>query len=211
MSGSGSDDDDELSRREIERGFMSVNNRVQDQTVQLQRLAAHVYTLTELLVNDAVVSLEELEQRRSATYEQMRAEHPLRWLTAKVHHLESDKYDPKQEVLIDCASRLSLCRAACCRMTFYLSNQDLEEGVIRWDLARPYRVKQRADGYCVHCAPEERTCAVWSARPQPCRAYDCRSDKRIWQDFEARIANPALAQEATALGDARDTDERTPR
>jgi hypothetical protein len=26
----------------------------------------------------------------------------------------------------------------------------------------------------------------------PCRAFDCRQDRRIWLDFEARIVNPLI-------------------
>jgi hypothetical protein len=179
------------SKRDIELGFMVTHNHATEQLEQANRLAAHVYALTELLVRDEVVDPDELEARRLATYGEMRAKHPLRWLVARVHHLEHDKYDPATEVTIDCASRLPLCRAACCRLGFFLSNQDLQEGVVRWDLARPYHVKQREDGYCVHCTPA-RTCEVWEQRPAPCRTYDCRQDARIWLDFEARIPSPAL-------------------
>ena len=187
------------SGRDIERGFMVAHNHAADQLEQLHRLSAHVYALTELLVGDEVVDAGELEARRRATYDEMRAKHPLRWLVARVHHLERDKYDPAHEVAIDCASRLPLCRAACCRLGFFLGNQDLEEGVVRWDLARPYHVKQREDGYCVHCTTAERRCEVWAQRPVACRAYDCRGDARIWLDFEARIPNPAL--DAKPAGD----------
>jgi hypothetical protein len=185
-------DDDPPSRRDVERGFMVTHNHATEQLEQLNRLSAHVYALTELLVQDGVVDPGELEDRRGATYEAMRARDPLRWLIARAHHLTHDKYDPERAVAIDCASRLPLCRAACCRLGFYLSNQDLEEGVVRWDLARPYHIKQGADGYCVHCSAEH-SCEVWAQRPEPCRAYDCRGDARIWLDFAARIPNPALA------------------
>jgi Fe-S-cluster containining protein len=35
-------------------------------------------------------------------------------------------------------------------------------------------------------------CSIYAQRPVPCRAYDCRNDKRIWADFERRIPSPEL-------------------
>jgi Fe-S-cluster containining protein len=185
------------SDRDVERGLMLAHNNATDQLEQIHRLSAHVYALTQLLVRDEVVKLAELEALRQATHDEMRERNPLRWLVARVHDVEGDKYDPARQVSIDCASRLPLCRAACCRLDFYLGNQDLEEGAVRWDLARPYHIKQREDGYCVHCSAEG-SCEVWARRPATCRTYDCRGDARIWVDFEARIPNPALAAPAPA-------------
>lgn len=192
-------DDHDPTGRDVELGLMSVNNHINEQADQLHRLCAHVYALTELLVRDDVIDAPELESRRGVIFDQMRAKQPLRWLTARVHHLETDKYDPVHAVVIDCASRLPLCRAACCRLSFYLGNQDLEEGIVRWDLARPYHIKQTRDGYCVHCRSTDRSCDVWDHRPQACRSYDCRNDSRIWLDFEARIPNPAIAEHSSGV------------
>src|SRR5689334_10088174 len=70
----------------------------------------------------------------------------------------------------NCAELLPICEARCCTFHFWLSTQDLDEGVIRWDYGRPYFIKQRVeDGYCVHNHPESRGCTVYSHRPRPCR------------------------------------------
>jgi Fe-S-cluster containining protein len=104
-----------------------------------------------------------------------------------------DKYTFHDVVRIDCASRLHLCKAACCRLTFPLSAQDLAEGVVAWDPERPYMNARHADGCCVHLEGSTRRCAIYEQRPLPCRAFDCRNDPRIWVDFEKRISNPHLA------------------
>jgi hypothetical protein len=104
-----------------------------------------------------------------------------------------DKYaSDTVPVEIDCAARLPLCHAACCRLRVPLTRQDLDEGVVQWDADRPYLNRQRADGYCVHCDPVGHRCHVYERRPGLCRTYDCRNDRRIWIDFEGRIPNPAV-------------------
>ena len=105
-----------------------------------------------------------------------------------------DKYsvDPGHEP-IDCADRVALCQAACCRLRVPLSREEIDEHVVQWDTARPYLNRQRHDGYCVHCDEATHECAIYEQRPGICRTFDCRSDQRIWIDFERRIPNPKLA------------------
>lgn len=92
---------------------------------------------------------------------------------------------------IPCAELIPLCQARCCRLSFALSTEDLDEGVIRWDYGQPYLIRQRAsDGYCVHNDPEGRGCTVHDHRPRVCRSYDCRSDPRVWIDYAQRIPAP---------------------
>jgi Fe-S-cluster containining protein len=99
---------------------------------------------------------------------------------------DEDKYTTASSD-VDCAARFHLCQARCCRLRFALSPQDLDEGIVRWEYSRPYLIAQRPDGFCVHNQRETGGCGVYANRPIACRAYDCRTDKRIWQDFEARI------------------------
>lgn len=92
---------------------------------------------------------------------------------------------------VPCAELIPLCGGRCCTLSFSLSTEDLDEGVIRWDYGQPYLIRQRSsDGYCVHSDPNSRACTVHHYRPRVCRSYDCRKDKRVWIDFEQRIAAP---------------------
>jgi len=102
-----------------------------------------------------------------------------------------DKY-AAQTAEIDCESRLHLCRAACCKLTFPLSRQDLDEGIIQWDHDDPYMIAHDADGYCPHVERSACHCAVWPNRPLTCRTYDCSQDPKIWVDFENQIVNPDI-------------------
>lgn len=102
-----------------------------------------------------------------------------------------DKYALTELPDVDCASLIEHCRGRCCKLHFPLSFQDLDEGVVQWRYDRPYRIRQRAeDGYCVHSEPTSHGCTVYEHRPLTCRRYDCRSDPRIWIDFEHRIPAP---------------------
>jgi hypothetical protein len=104
--------------------------------------------------------------------------------------LGGSKYDAASPE-IPCGELLSLCRARCCKLSFALSTEDLDEGVIRWDYGQPYLIRQRAsDGYCVHNHPGDHACTVHAQRPRVCRQYDCRKDDRIWVDYEKRIPAP---------------------
>lgn len=87
---------------------------------------------------------------------------------------------------LDCAARLPLCHAACCHFTVTLSAQDVEERRLRWELHEPYVLKRDPDsGRCIYLRPDG--CSVYADRPGACRAYDCRRDSRVWEDFERRI------------------------
>jgi Fe-S-cluster containining protein len=101
-----------------------------------------------------------------------------------------DKYALSGLPDIDCPSLIPICKARCCRLYFPLSFQDLDEGKIEWDYARPYQIRKREDHYCVHSDTTTRGCTVYAERPATCRTYDCRADKRIWLDFEKRIPAP---------------------
>lgn len=104
--------------------------------------------------------------------------------------------------MIPCAELIPLCQARCCTLSFALSTEDLDEGVVRWDYGQPYLIAQRAsDGYCVHNDPDRRSCTVHRFRPRVCRTYDCRGDARVWLDYDARIPAPLVAGQLDAQRD----------
>lgn len=92
---------------------------------------------------------------------------------------------------IDCASLLPICKGRCCRLTIHLGHQDLDDG-LRFEYARPYELKRDATtNYCTYNV--EGGCGIYEKRPATCRSYDCRRDRRIWQDFDRRIPAPISA------------------
>lgn len=144
-----------------------------------------LHTLMDLLVAKGIISAEELERQSEISAPRVQEAFQADPLAPLLGPAE-DKYAVVSPE-IDCAARIHLCRARCCTLRFALSAQDLDEGVVRWEYARPYLIAQRTDGYCVHCHAESGACGVYHHRPAACRAFDCRKDKRIWLDFEAGI------------------------
>jgi Fe-S-cluster containining protein len=174
-------------------GFHEAYRRIAVTTQQATEASAQTYALAELLIAKGVLGMDELDRARRAVEERLAVAVQEAGMGVQLAD-EPDKYAvPGDEtVQIDCASRYELCRGACCRLRFALSEQDIHEGAVRWELAAPYLNRQRADGMCVHNDPGTYRCGVYEQRPGVCRRYDCRQDKRIWLDFEARQVNPDL-------------------
>ena len=100
-----------------------------------------------------------------------------------------DKY-PLPNSGVDCDQRMHLCHARCCAFTVELSRQDLDEGLLLWQVEEPYLLRREADGLCSHLDRSKGSCGIYQNRPAACRSYDCRNDTRIWEDFEKRIPAP---------------------
>jgi hypothetical protein len=165
----------------VGHALISINRHIS------QEGTASAQALVELLLQKGVLTQEELEERIAAHRDELAKSPEIKLSKAP------DKYDC-ETADIDCLPRLHLCRAACCTFKFFLSVQDLDEGVVRWDYGHPYWIRQSSDGYCCHNERETLACAIHEQRPYTCRLYDCRQDKRIWVDFEGYVPNPELSQ-----------------
>lgn len=181
-------------RREVAEGLRYAHGRANGITGKLLDVTSFAYAAIELLSEKGVLSIDELEARRKEIGGRLVEKFRSDGMGAAYQDPEEDKYAFDETVEIDCASRVHLCKAACCRLRFALSRQDVEEGVVEWDFAHPYFIAHDESGYCRHLDREELRCTIHEQRPVPCRGYDCRSDDRIWADFEARIPSPRLAE-----------------
>jgi Fe-S-cluster containining protein len=184
------------SRQEIEQGLAYLHGRVGATAGRAFESAAFVYALIELVVERGILTIEEIDARKKQLAPRLLKRFESQDEGVAVQDSAHDKYQAPQEVQIDCASRLHLCKAACCKMVFPLSQQDVKENVVHWELGRPYVIAKGEDGYCRHLERTCRRCTVHAARPLPCRVYDCRNDGRVWLDFEGRVINPKLADPA---------------
>jgi Fe-S-cluster containining protein len=100
---------------------------------------------------------------------------------------ERDETRPKVEV--NCAERMHICHAVCCKLSFALTAGEVESGKVRWDLGFPYFVRHGTNSYCTHNDTATGRCTVYADRPGVCRRYSCANDPRIWKDFDNMVLN----------------------
>jgi Fe-S-cluster containining protein len=181
-------------RREIAEGLLYTHSRLNTNTRKTLESASFLYALVELLDEKGLLTIEELDERKMVVGKRLAEEFRQNGDGVMLQDPEYDKYSFQEEVELDCASRVHLCRAACCRLPFALSKQDIREGIVHWELGRPYLIAHNGNGTCDHLEAATTTCAVWANRPVPCRAFDCRKDERIWLDYEQMVLNPAVTQ-----------------
>lgn len=180
-------------RQEIVEGLRYVHHQLGANTGKALESASFLYALIELLMKKGLLTEGELNAQKVEVAQRLVEKFRELGMGAVFQDPEHDKYTfTENEVTIDCEKRIPLCKAACCRLNFALSRQDIEEGIVKWDFGRPYMIAHDADGYCRHLDRQDCRCTVYANRPVPCRAYDCRKDKRIWADFENRVINPNL-------------------
>jgi hypothetical protein len=179
-------------REEMVGGLLYTHSRANSNTSRVLEAASFLYALIELLEEKGVITIEELDECKDTVAERVEKRFLDKGMGVNLQEPELDKYAFQREVQIDCGSRVHLCQAACCRLWFPLSKQDVNEGVVQWDLRFPYIIAQDAKGYCKHLERATGRCTVYPYRPIPCRTFDCRKDQRIWLDFENKVINPDL-------------------
>jgi Fe-S-cluster containining protein len=161
-------------------------------TTKTIEVTAFAYALIELLLEKGLLSEEELNERKKIVADRLSDQFRKAGMGVLFQDSHADKYTFSSTAAIDCENRVQLCKAACCRLAFALSRQDVEEGIVKWNFEYPYMNARDKEGYCVHLQRNNFCCAIYKNRPVPCRGYDCRNDKRIWLDFEKKEINPKL-------------------
>ena len=162
--------------RQVEQGNLFTHAELTKQSARANESDALLNGLVGLLVQHKLVDADEL----MAIVETAR-EHVSRKVDVALRVDE-----PGEEPQIDCAARIDVCKAVCCRLHWALNVQEIESGKIKWELGRPYFNRHNADGYCHQW---DGGCNIYEDRPNPCRMYSCEHDDRIWKDFEAKELN----------------------
>lgn len=178
--------------RTMAEGLLYTHTRLTINTRKTLEASSFLYALVELLEERGLITIEELDLRKVEVAERLTQQYRENGMGALFQEPEFDKYTFAEQVEIDCESRVHICRAACCRLPFALSKQDIREGIVHWDLGQPYLIAHNGNGSYSHLDPSRRSCSVWEHRPVPCRAFNCRQDQRIWLDFENKTINPEI-------------------
>lgn len=130
-------------------GFCTATISLGANTGKALEASSFLYALTELLIKRGVITEKELNERKIVVAKRL---------------MEND------DIRIDCEERKHLCKAACCKMSFALSRQDIEECIVKWDLGHPYMIAKDENRYCAHLEKTGCACSIWKNRPVPCRA-----------------------------------------
>jgi Fe-S-cluster containining protein len=179
-------------REEVVHGFLYTHSRANVNSSKLLEVSSFSYALIELLAERGIITIEELNEKKDQVNKRLAEKFAEKGMGVALTTEEKDDNGEPLSMEIDCENRLHLCHAACCRLRFALTAREVEEGRIKWNLGQPYMIRQGEDGYCHHLDRAKHQCGVYEDRPFVCRAYDCRKDKRIWEDFEKRTINPEL-------------------
>lgn len=187
--------DNTVIRSEMIQGLLYDHTRINLNTIETHNALASIEALLESLIELGILTREEFEERRKKADERLRARFVEQGMGVAIQEHEASKYAIGETSKVDCENRIHLCQAACCRLQFALSKEDVEEGIVRWDLGHPYFIARAENGCCTHLDPDMHVCDVYQQRPMPCREYDCSKDGRVWQDFERKIINPRIGEE----------------
>lgn len=181
-------------RHQITEGLLYTHSRLNANQRKTLEAASFLYALVEMLNEKGLLAIAELDARQQSVIKRLREQTRREGNGAVFQDPEYDKYNFPHGAQIDCAERVHLCKASCCRLPFALSKQDVREGIVHWDFGQPYLIEHNVAGYCTHMAQDTCACTIYDQRPAPCRGYDCCHDQRIWLDFAQMIPNPAIAQ-----------------
>ncbi|UCE27503.1 MAG: YkgJ family cysteine cluster protein, partial [Candidatus Coatesbacteria bacterium] len=156
--------------------------------------AAKLAALIDILVEKGLLEPRELEERGKRLLLDLMMDYAERRIGVEYLDAKYDDPAPEAEAHIDCADRVTICKAVCCRLPFALTEKEVRKGAIRWDFGRPYLVARKPDGYCAHLDRDKFACEIYDDRPASCRLFDCRTDARwpVWEDFGAKTVNVDL-------------------
>lgn len=175
---------------DVIRGLLYTHNRAKKNTAQVHNANATLHAMIELLLEKGIIDKGELGVRQTKISKILKKTYIQQGMAVAMQEFDVSKYEFKGRAETDCDNYIPLCKAACCKLPLALSKEDVQEGIIRWELGNPYIISHNGSGYCAHMIIENFRCKVYDHRPIPCRGYDCRKDERVWLDFKKRIINP---------------------
>jgi Fe-S-cluster containining protein len=178
--------------RQVAQGGLHTHSALSRHAARLNRIEAFVYGLADALLDKGSIGEEELRTRADRVAAEL---HEKKETVSAGIVLRIDAEQSPPDATVDCAARMHVCHAVCCRLSFALSASEVEQGKVRWELGRPYLNRKDATGACIHLDRSCNGCHVYADRPRVCRSYSCAGDARIWKDFDGMILNQAWIDE----------------
>lgn len=174
--------------RQVERSGVRTQSLFNRTFERLSEVEAMLLGLLDVLLAHKVITEAEIEPAVRRIEEQVVARGDEQ-LQAVALRTDDAAAAARPEAVVDCAARMHVCHAVCCKLAVKLDATEVEGGRLRWDLGRPYYLRKEADGRCTHQDRSSGGCGAYADRPKPCRQYSCAGDRRIWKDFDRMILN----------------------
>ena len=176
----------------VSPGFEYIYSRITFNTRKTLESSSFLYALIELLDEKGILSVAEVDENKKKVAERLVRKFEESRIGLLYQNPEEDKYSFDKNPNIDCHSCLPNCKAICCKIPFALSQQDVYEGLVRWEFGRPYLIAHDKNGYCVHLNRKNYNCSAYDHRPVPCRKFSCRKNEKwpVWKDYGKKVLNP---------------------
>lgn len=173
--------------RQLERSSFFTHTALGIQAERINEIESFLYGVIDVLVKKGVIIPDELTEAAEAVRKEMyeKGEQAHTGVGIRIDDPEKNQ----AFVPVNCEERMHTCEAVCCKLNFALSVEEIEAGVVKWDLGKPYFIRHEATGYCTHLDAKKKCCSVYENRPPVCKNYSCAADKRIWKDFEKMELN----------------------
>ncbi|MGH2733932.1 MAG: YkgJ family cysteine cluster protein [Actinomycetota bacterium] len=178
--------------RQLERGSQFAQAALDQMGGRLAGAEGYLHELVDLLKTRGVLAATDLateDQDHDDPEEPSRAPDAPARLSWPGIALRAEPEEPPPPVTVNCAERMHICHAVCCKLNFALTPREVEGGKIKWDLGFPYMIRHGSNGYCIHNDTTTGRCTSYADRPGVCHRYDCTNDRRIWKDFDNMVLN----------------------
>ena len=173
--------------RQVERGHLFEHTALGTSFLRLGEAETFLHGLLDLLLAKGIVNEDELRTAVEGVRQELTERGHLSGAGAAIGVENPAGAAPP--LVVDCDKRMHICHAVCCKLQFALTIPEIESGKIKWDLGRPYFIRQEEDSYCTHNDSQTGGCRIYDDRPAICRSFSCANDKRIWKNFEKMELN----------------------
>ncbi|HEX3045106.1 MAG TPA: hypothetical protein VHY08_10145 [Bacillota bacterium] len=112
--------------RQVEKGHLFTHTILTEQIMRLNENESFLYGLIDYLIQKGTIQPDEFK----ATVESVRKEiiEKKEFATLGVTLRVDGPKDLTQTALVNCAERMEICKAVCCRLRFALSVEEIESG-----------------------------------------------------------------------------------